>query len=208
MSDTNRQFQTLLRQLQEGSEEAARELAATFRDHVLRCIRRTLHRRMRRQYDSLDFEQIVWASVLTEPEKIADIRSPEQFVRFLVGVARNKVAHAGRHMEARKNDVGREVRLDDAGDIAGPHPISRDPTPSAAAIGQERYEQLVDRPLERDRQIVELRSEGNTFEEVAEKLGIDERTARKVISRLKRMQQIAPRPPRSAGSSQSASPSE
>jgi DNA-directed RNA polymerase specialized sigma24 family protein len=135
--------------------------------------------------------------VLTAPEKIADIRSPEQFVRFLVGVARNKVAHAGRHMEARKNDVGREVRLDDAGDIAGPHPISRDPTPSAAAIGQERYEQLVDRPLERDRQIVELRSEGNTFDEVAEKLGIDERTARKVISRLKRMQQIAPRPPRS-----------
>jgi hypothetical protein len=92
----------------------------------------------RRQYDSLDFEQIVWASVLTAPEKIADIRSPEQFVRFLVGVARNKVAHAGRHMEARKNDVGREVRLDDAGDIAGPHPISRDPTPSAAAIGRRR----------------------------------------------------------------------
>ena len=189
----NRRFQALLQELQAGSQEAARELAATYRDHVLRCIRRTLRRKMRQQYDSLDLAQLVWASVLIAPQRLAEIDSPEQFVRFLAGVARNKVAHEGRRMQALKNDLFRQVRLEDAGDLAGPHPVSRDPTPSAAAICQERYEQLVDRPLERDRQIVELRTEGHTFEEIADRLKIDERTARKVISRLKRMQQITPR---------------
>jgi RNA polymerase sigma factor (sigma-70 family) len=189
----NRQFQALLRELQAGSQEAAHELAATYRDHVLRCVRRTLRRKMRQQYDSLDLAQLVWASVLIAPDRLAEIHSPEQFVRFLAGVARNKVAQEGRRMQALKNDMSRQVRIDDSCDIAGPQPISRDPTPSAAAICQERYEQLVDRPTERDRQIVELRSEGHTFDEIAGRLNIDERTARKVIGRLKRMQQIAPR---------------
>jgi RNA polymerase sigma-70 factor (ECF subfamily) len=148
---------------------------------------------MRQRYDSLDLAQLVWASVLIAPERLAQMQSPEQFVRFLAGVARNKVAHEGRRMQSLKNDIWRQVRLHDACDVAGPHPVSRDPTPSAAAIGQERYEQLVDRPLERDRQIVELRSEGHTFDEIADRLNIDERTARKVITRLKRMQEIAPR---------------
>ena len=152
-----------------------------------------MRRRMRQRYDSLDLAQLVWASVLIAPERLAQMQSPEQFVRYLAGVARNKVAHEGRRMQSLKNDIWRQVQLHDACEVAGPHPVSRDPTPSAAAIGQERYEQLVDRPLERDRQIVELRSEGHTFNEIADRLNIDERTARKVITRLKRMQQIAPR---------------
>src|SRR5262245_41359667 len=100
MSETTTHFQSLLRELQAGSEDAARELAATYREHVLRCVRRTLRRKMRQQFDSLDLAQLVWASVFIAPVRLAEIQSPEQFVRFLAGVARNKVAHEGRRMQA------------------------------------------------------------------------------------------------------------
>jgi RNA polymerase sigma-70 factor (ECF subfamily) len=196
MSDSS-QFQTLLRELQAGSQEAARVLAASYREHVLRCVRRSLHQKLRRYCDSLDMAQLVWASVLIVPQRLAEIQSPEQFIRFLAGVVRNKIAHEGRRLRALKNDIARQVRLDDPDGAIGPHPVSRDPTPSAVAMLQERYQQLLNRPVERDRRIVELRSEGHTFDEIADRLNIDERTARKVISRLKRMQQIAPRPRRS-----------
>ena len=40
------------------------------------------------------------------------------------------------------------------------------------------------KPYERDRSIVQMRIQGSTFLEIAQQLGIHERTARKVISRL------------------------
>src|SRR5262245_12500972 len=124
MSETNSRFQALLRDLQAGSQDAARELAASYREHVLRCVRRSLHQKMRQHCDSLDLAQLVWASVLIVPQRLAEIRSPEQFVRFLAGVVRNKVAHEGRRLRAIKNDITRQVRFDEACEIAGPHPIS------------------------------------------------------------------------------------
>jgi RNA polymerase sigma factor (sigma-70 family) len=186
MSDENRRFQSLLRQLQEGSHEAARELAETYAEHVLRCVRARLPRKLRSQYDSIDFVQLVWKSVFTEPDKLAKLRDADQFVRFLAGIARNKVALADRQLQTLKKDVDREVRLDAQCPDAGPHPVSRDPSPSATAVFHEHWDDLVQQQTLRDGQVVEMRYEGSTFDEIAENLDIDEATARKIIRRIKR----------------------
>lgn len=186
MSDDNRRFQSLLRQLQEGSHEAAKELAETYGDHVLRCVRGRLPRRLRSQYDSIDFVQLVWKSVFTVPEKLAKVRDADQFVRILAGMARNKVAVVDRQLQTLKKDVEREVQLDESCPIAGPHPVSRDPTPSATASFREQWDRMVQQQSQRDGQVVKMRYEGSTFQEIAKNLNMDEATARKIMRRLKR----------------------
>jgi len=195
MCDDTRRFQSLLRQLQEGSHEAARELAETYGEHVLRCVRSRLPRRLRSRYDSIDFVQLVWKSVFTEPEKLAKLRDADQFVRFLAGIARNKVAFVDRELQSIKKDIDREVRLDEGAPDVGRHPASRDPTPSSIASFREQWDELVEQQSQRDGQVVQMRYEGSTFVEIAELLDIDESTARKVIRRLKRRKPPTPKPP-------------
>jgi RNA polymerase sigma factor (sigma-70 family) len=195
MSDDTRRFQSLLRQLQEGSHEAAKELAETYAGHVLRCVRSRLPRRLRTRYDSIDFVQLVWKSVFTEPDKLAKLRDANQFVRFLAGMARNKVAIVDRQLQTIKKNLDREVRLDEGCPDAGPHPVSRDPTPSSAASFREQWDKFVQQQPQRDGRVVEMRYEGSTFVEIAESLDIDEATARKIIRRLKRRKLPVTKPP-------------
>jgi RNA polymerase sigma-70 factor (ECF subfamily) len=186
MSDEHRIFQDLLRRLQEGSQEAARELAETYGDHLRRCIRQRLPRKLRSQYDSIDFVQLVWQSVFLEPDKLPELQDPEQFIRFLAGIARNKVLGVGRHLQTQKKDVDREVRLDEVHSTESHNAVSRDPTPSAVAVFREQWEQIVEQQPPRDKEVVEMRYEGNTFQEIADRLEIDESTARRIIRRLKK----------------------
>jgi len=199
MSDEirNQHFQALLRQVQQGSHEAARELYETYVDHVLRGVRVRLWHRMRSKYDSQDFVQQVFASFFDGRERLPDFDTPEALVNYLLGMAYNKVTGEGRHLQTQKHDIQREQRIDTATTAAGPHPASRDPTPSAVAVYHEQYDRLVDRQPPRVKRIVELRLDGKTFEEIAAELDIDESTARKVIKRLQ-VQVQSPGPPLSS----------
>jgi Fic family protein len=87
----------------------------------------------------------------------------------------------------------RAARIDDPQRVEMQHrariPLFRDPQP--AAQGAEA------RPGQLGPQVVALRFEGNTFEEIAEQLDIDEKTARRVIRRLRETSQLPGDKPRS-----------
>ena len=178
-------FQELIRQVQQGSHQAAQLLAELYGPHVQRYVRRAITREMRNQYDSLDFVQLVWTSFFTQAEELPVIESPAQLVGYLAKMAQYKVMDEERRLHTQKHDVRREDRLG-----APAHSItSRDPTPSAVAIFREEWENLVDRQPQEIGQVVKLRYEGATYQEIAEELNIHERTARKTIDRLERSRQ-------------------
>jgi DNA-directed RNA polymerase specialized sigma24 family protein len=193
MSDETRHeyFQTLLRQVQEGSHDAARELYDTYVEHVLRGVRLRLWQRMRSRFDSQDFAQQVWASFFVEPESLPSFKTPEELVNYLMGMAFHKVTGEGRHLLTQKNNIQRETRIDTIATAAGPHPASRDPTPSAVAVYHEQYDRLVEGQPPHVKRIVERRVAGKTFDEIAAELDIDESTARRVIKRLQDQEQLA-----------------
>lgn len=195
MSDDTHRLPRLLKQVQEGSQDAARELAETYGPHVRRYVRRNLDASLRPKFDSIDFVQLVWASFFAQPGRAADLETPEQLVRYLGGMARHKVLNTGRDLHTLKRNVEREVRFEQLGrDVrfdpqepdGGPHLPSRDPTPSAVAICREEWERIVEDQPELVRRIVELRYAGSTFEEIAAALQIHERSARKIIDRLEK----------------------
>jgi len=186
MSDEQRHdhFQSLLRQVQAGSDEAARQLYETYVKHVLRVVRHRMWHRLRSQYDSADFVQQVWASFFDVRHTLPDFQTPEDLVNYLLAMARNKVAMAGRARQAAKRDIDLEIRIEEESLLAGPR-AARDPTPSSVAIAGEQYDRLVTQQPLNVREVAELRIEGRTFDEIAEELAIDESTARRKIQQLK-----------------------
>lgn len=184
MSNDSRHFQLLLDQVREGSNEAARVLEQRYGDHILRIVRRKLQKSMRSKFDSIDFVQIVWASFFADPSRIPAVRTPDDLASWLGVLAANKVADEGRHLQTQKRDLKREVRIDERAAIAGPHPASRDPTPSAVAVFNEQWERLVTNQPPNVRRIVELKLLGHKFREIADEAGVNERTARRIIKRL------------------------
>src|SRR5579871_2901574 len=155
MDDAPDDFGSLMRRVREGCPEAAREVFDRFSPHVRRVVRRHLAQRLRRQYDSHDFLQAVWASFFTTPADRYAFDRPEDLVNFLARVATNKVVDAFRSRTAtQKNDVGREESARPMTDAADPP--GREPTPSQLAIAEERWELLLRGQSPEYRRVLEL----------------------------------------------------
>jgi RNA polymerase sigma factor (sigma-70 family) len=184
MSQGSNDFQTLMQQLRAGSQEAANELATKYASHVRRAVRDRMRGELRPKYDSVDFEQQVWKSFFAEAKSLPDLQDPAQLIGYLVGIARHKVADEGRHLLTQKHDVQREVRIDERAATEGSHPASRDPTPSAVAVFHEEFELLVSNQPPQVRRLVELKMQGMTNHEIADALGVHERTVRRMMERL------------------------
>jgi RNA polymerase sigma-70 factor (ECF subfamily) len=179
-----RSFRGLLEEVRSGSQDAAWELVETYGPHVHRYVHRVMHRRLRSKFDSLDFVQIMWASLFREPGKLTSFDQPEELIAYLVTLAKNKVFNELRRRTVTgRYDVGREQPYpDDSVAPAGMRQVMT--TPSAVAIAKERWTHLISNQNATVQSVVTLRLRGNTFDEIADKLQIHERTARKAIAQL------------------------
>jgi len=107
----HREFESLILQLANGSEEAAWRIADVYTPHILRVVRAALPSAVRRRMDSIDFAQIVWASILQRRSYLSTVKSPEHLIALLSTVARRKVTDAFRHNTYQVRDVRRESKL-------------------------------------------------------------------------------------------------
>lgn len=198
MPVTGSNFERLLSALAEGSEEAAWEIVETYSPNILRAVRRSMPVSIRPKLDSVDIVQSVWASLLVDNEEMRNFRTPEKFIAYLVGTARQKVLATYRHYtrNARRN-LYRERPLnavptndDMAADESDREPtllVGRDPTASAVASVRETWEGILKQCDEREQKLVQLRLSGRTNEEIAQELGMSVRTVRRVLERLTEM---------------------
>lgn len=190
--DSRDDFQQLLRDVQAGSDEAARELYDKYVAHVLRCVRHRLWHKLRTLYDSQDFAQQVWASFFCARRDLPDFQTPEDLTRYLMAMAANKVKMAGRQKHTLKRDITLETLIQEQSDQAGLHPASHDPTPSAVATFHEHFHLLTDQQPPVAREIAQLRLEGNTFHEIAAELDLHEATVRRLLRQVRREAPPAP----------------
>jgi RNA polymerase sigma-70 factor (ECF subfamily) len=192
----NQRFRALMQAAEAGSEEAARELYETYVKYVLRCVRHRMWHRLRSKFDSQDFVQQVWASFFNDRGALPDFQTPEDLIAYLKSMAENKVGSEGRHRRITKRNLALEVAVQEDSDTVGQHPATRLPTPSAVAVFNEQFDRLIDQQTDETRAVAQLRYEGNTFEEIAQCLDMDESSARKVMRSLKR-RAVADDPPQS-----------
>lgn len=180
----------LIERARQGDEAAAVSLLREFENDVRLMVRVRLPRALRAQFDSMDFVQAVWKSVLADPEARGEgFANVAHFRGFLAGVARNKVwEEYRRRTQTRKYDLSREEPLyvrRNGRDQPRELPAS-DPSPSQEAQAGDCLERLISGRSPREVAILELRRLGLTFEEVADRLKLSDRTVRRVIAEARK----------------------
>ena len=135
-------------------------------------VRRVLHSRLRgararREFDSMDICQSVLAIFFV---RVAagqyDLKEPDDLIKLLLTMTRNKVAEKMRRQHRLRRDSRRTV-----GGVEELALASRDPTPSSVVADKELLDQARQRLSEEERQLIELRGQGLSWEEVAAAVG-------------------------------------
>jgi RNA polymerase sigma-70 factor (ECF subfamily) len=162
-------FQTAIRRIRAGDEDAAADLVRRFEPLVRREIRLGLKdRRLARVFDSMDICQSVLASFFVRTAAGEyDLENPQQLAGLLVRMARNKLASAAR----RQYRDRRDIRKAEADDVSLSQVANADPSPSEEVGGRELLERLRAELTIEERQLAQLRGEGLAWDEIAHRLG-------------------------------------
>ena len=161
-------FDELIRRVRGGDEQAAARLVRDFEPVIRRVLRARLRNAGgRREFDSMDICQSVLGTFFV---RVAagqyDLKEPDDLIKLLLTMTRNKVAEKMRRQHRLRRDSRRTVGGVEELALAG-----RDPSPSSVVAGKELLEQARMRLSEEERQLVELRGQGSSWDEVAASLG-------------------------------------
>jgi RNA polymerase sigma factor (sigma-70 family) len=178
-------FTDLMARARSGDPEAIRDFLDRFEREVRVMVRARLPRKLRPRFDSGDFVQAVWQSFFADPDRTPPEFENEAHLRgFLDGVVRNKVLEQHRRLtRTAKHNLAREEPLYVArGDREVLREVaSPDPSPSETAQAGDRFEQLIAGFGPREIEVLTLRRQGLTHAEVAERIGMNERSVRRII---------------------------
>lgn len=174
------QFQDLIARTRAGDEEAATELVRCYEPYVRREIRlNLLDPGLRRHFDTMDVCQSVLASFFL---RVAggeyDLSEPSQLVKLLIVMARNKLASAVRRQQSQKREHRRTLPAETL-ELHGKEAA----TPSAQAANQELLVFMRAALTEEEKHIADLRAEGLSWEDVAQRVGGSAQARRMQMSR-------------------------
>lgn len=180
-------FAQLIAAVRAGDESAIERLFTAFEADVRRMVRSRLPQSLRSRFDSLDFAQDVWQSVLIgtrSPLAAGSFADPAHFRGLLAGIVRNKVLQEyRRRTRTRKYDLSREEPLYvRRGGKELPRPVTaNDPTPSQELQAQDCWERIVAGRTSMEKEIADRKRRGLTNQQIAASMGIHERTVRRVL---------------------------
>jgi RNA polymerase sigma factor (sigma-70 family) len=186
MVEPTDEFADLLTAARRGTPEALELLSRRYEDKVRVVARVLLGPALQPHLDSLDLVQSVHKSVLVglRNDKF-DISSPDKLVALALTIVRRKVARKWRHLR-------RQVRNDDAGDGSNELPdrlaaltCPDDADPSRVAQLNEQIARLFQTLDPTDQQIMRLRMDGYSTEEMAAAVKLNPVTLRVRVTRLR-----------------------
>jgi RNA polymerase sigma-70 factor (ECF subfamily) len=172
-------FPDFIRRLRAGDEQAAAELVERY-ERVIRCEARLrlTDPRLGRLLDSVDISQSVLASFFVRATAGEyDLSRPEDLMRLLVRMARNKVASQARRQKARAPDRLRVEAENIEATVGGATDMAQ------LVAGRDLLEEVRRRLSAEERQIADLRGQGRSWPEVAAELGGTPEARRKQLTR-------------------------
>jgi RNA polymerase sigma-70 factor (ECF subfamily) len=172
-------FPEMITRVRGGDEQAAADLVHRYEPEIRREVRFLLRDPfLRRTFDSMDICQSVMGSFfLRAALGEYDLDRPEDLIRLLISMTRNKVVDATRRQRAQRRDHRRSTSLE-AVDLA-----ASTPSPSQIAEGRELLAVFRDRLNAEERQLADLRSVGREWADIARQLGGTAEARRKQLTR-------------------------
>ncbi len=171
----------LLTQLAAGDPDAVEQVIRTYEPYLRMVVRRQLPQNLRAKFDSIDIVQSVWADVVDglqdarwQFEDAAHLRA------FLVRAARNRLIDRGRKQKtaAQREHAASDDEIENIA-AAGPRP-------SETVGAEELWRQMVQACLPQHREILVLKREGASLDEIAARTGLHKSSIRRILYELAR----------------------
>ena len=174
----------LLTQVRGGDAAAAEELVRTYEPELRRAIRvRLTDARLRRLVDSIDICQSVLAGFFVRTAAGQyDIQTPEELLKLLVTMARNRVIDWVRRSQADRRDGRREVSLEGE-DGQSMQFASSQPGPVSVLVSRDLLEQVRSRLSPDELKLMEQRAEGLNWNDIAAVTGDQVNAVRMKLTR-------------------------
>jgi RNA polymerase sigma-70 factor (ECF subfamily) len=174
-------FQGLMRRVRAGDAEAATSLVRLYEPAVRRAVRIwMLNAKLRRAVDSIDICQSVLASFFVRTALSQyQCDTPEQLIKLLVSMARNKVADQLRREQARCRDARRV----EPGDIRDREVLAGGPSPSQHVIARDLLAEFRRRMTAEELYLADQRGLGKEWPEIAAEVGGRPDALRKKLDR-------------------------
>src|SRR5437588_3431578 len=147
-------FHTLIRRVRAGDGEAAAQLVRDYEAEIRRAVRvRLTDPRLHRILDSVDVCQSVLANFFVRAAAGQfDLERPEQLLKLLVTMARNKLVDQARKQQAQRRD---QRRMHAAGADALEAVADTQPSPSRIVAGKELLAKVHGQLPEPERRLAE-----------------------------------------------------
>ena len=175
-------LQTLLDQLCKGDEEVAEKVFLAYEPYLRKVVRRQLPARLRAKFDSMDVVQSVWADVLVG-FRDAGWRFPSvgHLRAFLVTATRNRfIDRVRRHHTALEREHA--VPMSTLAELSP----SAAPPASEVAQADDLWEQMLALCPPDHRELLHLRRQGFSLDEIAARTGLHEGSVRRILRTLAR----------------------
>jgi RNA polymerase sigma-70 factor (ECF subfamily) len=174
-------FRSLIRRVRAGDQHAATLLVQEFEPEIRRVVRlRLTDPRQRRLIDSSDICQSVLANFFVRAAAGQfDIDSPEQLLKLLGTMAKNRLINHINKNRAQRRDSRRE--LNDPEQLAAA--VALELTPSRVAVGAELMARVRAAMNEEELRVFDLRGENRSWNEIAELVGGTPESVRKRYER-------------------------
>ena len=174
-------FQSLIERVRAGDEQAAAELVRRYEPMVRRAARvRLTDPRLGRVLDSMDICQSVMASFFVRAALGQfELNTPDQLLKLLATMARNKTANQAQGYRAAKRDV----RRDDHGSVAAANVADRGGTPIRELAAKELLAAALARLSADEKRILDLRQDGAEWVDIAAEVGGTPEALRKKLAR-------------------------
>jgi RNA polymerase sigma-70 factor (ECF subfamily) len=174
-------YDDLIRRVRAWDRDAAAELIRRYEPAIRRAVRvRLADARLGNLLESMDICQSVLKSFFVRAAAGQyDLATPEQLLKLLASMARNKLTTQARREHAQRRDRRRVV--------AGAHDDERLAAPGGGPSGEVDARDLLQEVQRRlsaeEQQILELRNQGQDWAAIAEQLGGGAEALRKRLAR-------------------------
>jgi RNA polymerase sigma-70 factor (ECF subfamily) len=182
-------FQSLIAQVRAGNEQAAAELVRRYEPAIRRAARvRLLDTRLNRVLDSMDICQSVLASFFVRTALGQyDLETPDQLLKLLATMTRNKLAGQVKGHQAARRDIRRvssaQGERDGKTDSGAERFAGQDPTPSRDLAARELLDEALRRFSPEEKRILDCREKGGQWAQIATELGSSPEAIRKRLVR-------------------------
>ena len=184
--DNDLDWKEWMTRLVDGDSRAEHDFWNQYGERLQRLAAQHLSDGLRRRVGAEDVVQSACRTFLRRAQGGQfELSDSDSLWRLLCAITLTKVRQQARFHGRQKRAVGQEQYLNAEGSRAAGGPvISPEPTPDEAAEFADQLEQLLSLLDEEEREVVVLKLEQNTNEEVARHLQCSERTVRRIVKRL------------------------